>query len=216
MNSRKTAPPQVRKTFRHGDLRRALLEAGIKLAREGGPQAVVLREATRSAGVSPNAAYRHFSSHRDLLQAVRAAALASLALAIEAEIARVQRRKVSPAESARATLRAVGTAYLTFALTERGLFRTAFLTSESVEGDVDAAKTGKSGLNPFQLLGSALDMLVETGVLPQERRAGAEYLAWSAVHGLAFLIIDGPLHSASEKDIRALSERLLQMVENGL
>jgi hypothetical protein len=36
------------------------------------------------------------------------------------------------------------------------------------------------------------------------------------VHGLAFLVIDGPLNSASEKDIRALSERLLLMVENGL
>jgi len=70
----------VRTTFRHGDLRRALLEAGIELARDGGPQAVVLREATRRAGVAPNAAYRHFSSHRDLLQAVRVAALSSLAL----------------------------------------------------------------------------------------------------------------------------------------
>jgi AcrR family transcriptional regulator len=216
MNSKKKPRPPVRKTFRHGDLRRTLLEAGIKLAREGGPQAVVLREATRWAGVAPNAAYRHFSSHRDLLQAVRASALSSLALAIEAEIAKAKRRKATPVESARATLRAVGSAYLTFALTEPGLFRTAFLTPEPVEGDVDASKVGKSGLNPFQLLGSALDSLVETGVLPQERRPGAEYLAWSAVHGLAFLIIDGPLHGASEKDIRGLSERLLQMIENGL
>jgi len=193
-----------------------LLEAGIKLAREGGPQAVVLREATRWAGVAPNAAYRHFSSHNDLLQAVRAAALSSLAVAIEAEIAKVQRRKASPPELARATLRAVGAAYLGFALTERGLFRTAFSTPGSVEGDLDAAKTGKSGLNPFQLLSSALDMLVATGVLPPQRRPGAEYLAWSAVHGLAFLIIDGPMNGASEKDIRALSERILQMVEKGL
>ncbi len=216
MNSKKKSPLPARKTFRHGDLRRALLEAGIKLAREGGPQAVVLREATRSAGVAPNAAYRHFSSHNDLLQAVRAAALSSLALAIEAEIAKVQRRKASPPELARATLRAVGAAYLKFALTERGLFRTAFSTPDPVEDDLDAAKTGKSGLNPFQLLGSALDLLVATGVLPRERRPGAEYLAWSAVHGLAFLIIDGPLNIASEKDIRALSERLLLMVENGL
>jgi AcrR family transcriptional regulator len=206
----------VRKTFRHGDLRRALLQAGIELARGGGPQAVVLREATRWAGVAPNAAYRHFSSHRDLLQAVRAAALSSLALAIEEEIVRARRRKSSPAEAARATLRAVGTGYLKFALTETGLFRTAFLTPDPVEGDVDATKTGKSGLNPFQLLGSALDLLVETGVLPRERRSGAEYLAWSAVHGLAFLIIEGPLHSAPEREIRSLSDRVLQMVEKGL
>ena len=113
----------ARTTFRHGDLRRALLEAGIQLARAGGPSGVVLREATRRAGVASNAAYRHFASHADLLQAVRAAALSSLALAIEAEIAVVprSRRKES---SARGALRAVGVAYLKFALTETGLFRT--------------------------------------------------------------------------------------------
>lgn len=215
MNAAKETRPPVRKTFRHGDLRRALLEAGIELARGGGPHAVVLREATRRAGVAPNAAYRHFSSHSDLLQAVRAAALSSLALAIEAEIAGVRRSK-RPAESARATLRAVGTGYLKFALTETGLFRTAFSVPDQVEDDVDTAKTGRSGLNPFQLLGSALDLLVEAGVLPKERRPGAEYLAWSAVHGLAFLTIEGPLSSASDAEIRALSDRLLQMVENGL
>ena len=54
-------PAIARSTYRHGDLRRALLEAGIELARSGGPDAVVLREATRRAGVAPNAAYRHFA-----------------------------------------------------------------------------------------------------------------------------------------------------------
>src|SRR5258707_6827318 len=110
MNAAKKNRPPLRTTFRHGDLRRALLEAGIELARDGGPQAVVLREATRRAGVAPNAAYRHFSSHGDLLKAVRAAALSSLALAIEIEIAGVRRGK-RPAETARASLRAVGTGY---------------------------------------------------------------------------------------------------------
>ena len=62
------------------------------------------------------------------------------------------RRSKLPAESARATLRAVGTGYLKFALAETGLFRTAFSVPDLVEDDVDAAKAGKSGLNPFQLL----------------------------------------------------------------
>jgi AcrR family transcriptional regulator len=215
MKSAKKKRPAVRKTFRHGDLRRALLDAGIALAREGGPSAVVLREATRRAGVAPNAAYRHFSSHSDLLQAVRSAALSSLALAIEAEIAGVRRSKL-PAESARARLRAVGTGYLKFALAETGLFRTAFSVPDRVEGDADAAKAGKSGLNPFQLLSAALDLMVEAGALPRERRLGAEYLAWSAVHGLAFLIIEGPLSRSSQKEIHAISDRLLQMVEKGI
>jgi AcrR family transcriptional regulator len=210
------AGPVARKTFRHGDLRRALLEAGIELARHGGPQAIVLREATRSAGVAPNAAYRHFANHRDLLQAVRAAALSMLAKAIEAEIGKAQRRNGSGPKMARATLRAVGTGYLNFAASEPGLFRTAFLVPDPVEDDVDPAKTGKSGLNPFQLLGSALNLLVETGVLPKSRRPGAEYVAWSAVHGLAFLLIAGPLQEASKAQIRSLANRVLSMVEKGL
>lgn len=215
MNTQKKSRPRVRKTFHHGNLRKALLEAGIALARDGGPQAVVLREATRRAGVAPNAAYRHFSSHDDLLQAVRSAAIASLALAIEAEIALAPRNK-RPAESAREALRAVGKGYLKFALTESGLFRTAFSAPDRLGDDLDAAKTGRSGLNPFQLLGLALDRMVETGALPRTRRPGAEYLAWSAVHGLAYLIIEGPLGGATDKEIRALSARVLKMVENGL
>jgi AcrR family transcriptional regulator len=176
---------------------------------------VVLREATRQAGVAPNAAYRHFSSHADLLQAVRAAALSSLARAIEAELAGTARTK-RPADAARAALRAVGTGYLKFALAEPGLFRTAFSVPDTVEGDFDDAKKGESGLNPFELLSSALDKMVAAGVLPAERRPGAEYVAWSAVHGLAFLILEGPLSGTPAKEVQKLSERLLQMVENGL
>ena len=212
---RKKVTVPVRKTFRHGNLRQALLEAGIGLASAGGPQAVVLREATRRAGVAPNAAYRHFSSHSDLLRAVRAAALSRLALAIEAEIGRLPNGQPS-ADHARAMLRAVGTGYLKFALQETGLFRTAFSVPDPVEEDRDAAKTGHTGLNPFQLLGSALDRMVEAGVLPPERRQGAEYLAWSAVHGLAFLIMEGPLSGASARNVKTLTERLLRMVEKGL
>lgn len=36
-----------RETYRHGNLRRALVAAGVEMARRGGPGAVVLREATR-------------------------------------------------------------------------------------------------------------------------------------------------------------------------
>ena len=215
MRREKKNKPPVRKTFRHGDLRNALLEAGIELARQGGPGAIVLREATRRAGVAPNAAYRHFANRDDLLQSVRAAALSLLAVAIEEEMASVRRTRQQDVY-ARAMLRAVGTGYLKFALSETGLFRTAFSRRDPVENDTDAAKAGKSGLNPFQLLSSALDGLVDAGVLPSERRPGAEYLAWSAVHGFAFLVIEGPLGGVSKKDLQGLAERLVRMVENGL
>jgi AcrR family transcriptional regulator len=214
MTKRATLGSPKRRTYRHGDLRRALLEAGIALARAGGPDAVVLREATRRAGVVPNAAYRHFASREALLQAVRAAALAALAVAMETELAGLRGRR--PADRARASLRAIGTGYLRFAQEETGLFRTAFAVPDQVENDSDPAKAGPSGLNPFQLLGTALDRLVAARVLPAERRGGAEYLAWSAVHGLALLVIDGPLRGVAPAQRQALGQRLLDMVEKGL
>ena len=81
------AATRGRRSYRHGDLRRALLDAGVALAREGGPDAVVLREATRRAGVVPNAAYRHFAGRQALLDAVRIVALDQLALAMEQQMA---------------------------------------------------------------------------------------------------------------------------------
>ena len=215
MTKRLRSKVPARTTYRHGDLRRALLAAGVALARAGGPAAIVLREATRRAGVVPNAAYRHFASRQALLEAVRSAALSELAKTMEAEIARARRGK-SPAETARANLRAVGTGYWRFALTETGLFRTAFSTPEFRGFTSDPARAGESGLDPFQLLSRALDLLVDAGLLPPERRPGAEFLAWSAVHGFAMLVIDGPLHTVPRSEIDAIGARVIAMVEKGL
>ena len=207
------APPR-RDSYRHGDLRSALLEAGLALARAGGPDAVVLREATRRAGEVPNAAYRHFPSRQSLLQAVRAAALSALAQSIEAEFDTFA--ATNPTARARGLLRAVGTGYLRFATAEPGLFRTAFCVPDHRGGTADASKSGDSGLNPFQLLGAALDALVAAGALPAARRPGAEHLAWSAVHGLAMLAIDGPLRDVDGPAVLGIGQRLLDMVERGI
>jgi AcrR family transcriptional regulator len=207
--------PRKRSTYRHGDLRRALLESGIALAQTGGPEAVVLREATRRAGVVPNAAYRHFASRMELLQAVRLTALSRLALSMESELGALS-SALGPAELARASLRAVGLGYLHFALTETGLFRTIFAVPYEWPATPDPAKAGATGLNPFQLLAMALDRMVAADVLPKERRLGAEFLAWSTVHGFAMLVIDGPLHGFARTQIDALGQRAVAMVENGL
>ena len=204
-----------RDTYRHGDLRRALVKAGLELARGGGPEAVVLREATRRAGVAPSAAYRHFADRRALLDAVCSAAQAALAVAMEEELDGLPNGGAY-AEAARGRLRAVGTGYLRFAQAEPGLFRTAFSASDNLRSAASPARAGEGGLTPFQLLAAALDGLVEAGVLPRERRPGAEFLAWSAVHGLAMLLIDGPLRGLDRAQAEGATRRLLDMVERGL
>ncbi len=212
------APAPARRTYRHGDLRRALLEAGIALAREGGPGAVVLREATRRAGVAPNAAYRHFENHQALLEAVRAAALSGLAQQIEAEVEAAQRLR-DPRRRARAAFCGVGIGYLRFARQEPGLFRTAFAARPFHVNEFepeDAAPRGVSGLDPFELLGHTLDGLVDAGLLPAARRPGAEWMAWSAVHGMAMLMLDGPLRGLDDAAFQAVARRLVAMVEQGL
>jgi AcrR family transcriptional regulator len=209
--TKKRTVARPRRAYRHGDLRRALIAAGLALARAGGPDAVVLREATRRVGVVPNAAYRHFANRQALLHAVRAAALSSLAGAMEAELARLD-RDLGPAALAQARLRAVGAAYLRFAVQETGLFRTAFATP----GEPPGSERSEREPGPFQLLSAALDGLVASGALAAERRPDAEYLAWSAVHGLAMLVIEGPLHSFAAARQRQLGQRILAMVENGL
>jgi AcrR family transcriptional regulator len=213
--SHATVTPPPRTTYRHGDLRRALLAAAIELARVGGPDAVTLREATRRAGVVPNAAYRHFASRQDLLHAVRSAALSGVAISMETELSALPPNQ-SPADRARASLRAVGIGYLRFARTDPGLFRTAFATPSRPDSVAAPEQSGNTGLNPFQILSAALDAMVAANVLPAERRPAAEYLAWSAVHGLAMLVLDGPLSSMEPQQIDAIIPRLLEMVEKGL
>ncbi|HET6740305.1 MAG TPA: TetR family transcriptional regulator, partial [Kribbella sp.] len=86
--SEPAAAPRRRRP--RGDVRAGLVAAGVELARTGGPDAVVLREATRIVGVVPNAAYRHFADRDELLAEVCTAAMNELAERMLAGIGRVR------------------------------------------------------------------------------------------------------------------------------
>src|SRR6201993_3014056 len=97
-----------------GAVRDGLVAAGLELARTGGPDAVVLREATRMVGVVPNAAYRHFADRDELLAAVCTAAMGELAERMADGVAAVP-GPYGDADAAGLRLGAIGTAYLDFA-----------------------------------------------------------------------------------------------------
>lgn len=203
---RDAAPPQ-RTTYHHGDLRRALLDAGTDLAREGGPDKVVLREATRRVGVSANAAYRHFADRDELLSEIATVASDQLEQAMQRRLDEVS--ETDPARRARARLRATGRAYVEFALAEPGLFTVAFCPTEIETGGPDDAA-------PYVLLGQVLDELVAAGALSPEARMGADVVCWSAVHGLSVLLLDGPLRGLTAEERGGVVEKLLATVEQGL
>ncbi len=186
--------PAARSTYRHGDLRRALVGAGVELARAGGPAAVTLREATRRVGVSPNAAYRHFADRDDLLHAVWAVGQQRLADRIEDELTH---RPDDP-------LRAVGTAYVGFAVDEPGLFQAAFFVASDLSRSRDAELAGRGGRTPYELLGAALDARVSAGQASSRstadreprpwpgRRSTACRCSWSAVRCATWARTSGP------------------------
>jgi len=215
--------------YHHGNLRHALMQAGTELAREGGPSAIVLREAARRVGVSANAAYRHFSALPDLVEAVAFDALSALARSMEAELAKC-RPSGDAGQDAIARLDAVGRGYIHFALNEPGLFATAFAprktTAHTGEAPVrpgeiaahsedDLRGAGDSGLRPGELLEQALDGMLDAGVLDTADRNIAATNAWAAVHGLSGLLL-GPMAGQAPSAREALIDAFLDLVGRGL
>jgi AcrR family transcriptional regulator len=187
-----------------GAVRDGLVIAGLELARAGGPDAVVLREATRMVGVAPNAAYRHFAGRDELLAAVSAAAMRELAARMAAGVARVRGKYGDPG-AARRRLRAIGTAYLAFAREEPGLFAAAFGLPQHHPYSISEDAVGQE-LTPLGHLRAALDELADAGVLPRRRRPGIEYPIWSMVHGLAVLTGQGPLRDVPRATRRHIEQ----------
>ena len=185
--------------YHHGDLRMALIDAGLALTRTGGPEALTIREATRQVGVSPNAAYRHFADREALLGAVAT------------EIQHRMATRMRGSSKAEERLRAVGLGYIKFALDEPGWFAVAFFGAGLVELTGETASAP-----PYLALIEALDAMVEAGALTPERRDGAEWPCWSAVHGFAELALNGPLRHATRRDVEALARRTVDDIVAGV
>jgi AcrR family transcriptional regulator len=204
---------QSRDAYHHGDLRNALVASAVRLIEEGGVDAFSLREAARELGVSANAAYRHFDDKCALMSSVAAHGFGELALQMLRAIERATADCVKGPPSIE-RFKAVGRAYVEFALDHPEIFRLMFGVHGTERRRLYALDDGTD--TPWTLLGKSLDALVADGVLTADRRPGAELKAWTVVHGFASLTLDGQATTSSAQECAASLESLLEFTVVGL
>jgi AcrR family transcriptional regulator len=178
------------KTYHHGDLRTALIDAGMATLRTG--EDLSLRALARSVGVSATAVYRHFPDKDALLAAIAEEAYAMLAAD--------QRAASEAAGGGLAGFGATGAAYVRFALKNPALFRLVFAHVQTEPHEKRAEED-----EAMAMLHASAATYAPAGVDPRI----AALQAWSLVHGLAMLMLDGHVPAEDALIDRVIDAKLL-------
>jgi AcrR family transcriptional regulator len=208
---RRAPAPRRRARYHHGDLRRALIGQAEALVAEHGVAALTLRELARRSGVSQAAPYRHFPSKQALIAAVAEEGFGEMLARVRLALDRAPRR-------APARLGALGAAYVRFAVDHPARFRVMFgrevAESHGFPGLWSVAQEG------FGLLVGEIVAAQKAGVLPGRDPRRAALAAWSAVHGLALLRVDGLLErqglAGRGRSVEALAHEVVASLLDGL
>jgi AcrR family transcriptional regulator len=202
--------PRRRDTYHHGDLKRALIDEALALVEEKGVAGLTLRETARRVGVTQAAPYRHFADKEALVAAVAEEGFRTM-------LDRIRRTLASAPANPLARLQAIGASYARFAADQPARFRVMFgrevATSHGHTGVWDAAQAS------FGELLREIAAAQRAGVLPAGDPRRAARATWSAVHGLAFLLVDGLLERqrlGTPARVEALAREVVAAVFEGL
>ena len=173
-------PPKA--AYHHGDLRRALLAAGLDIVRSSGVEALSLRAVARQAKVSHSAPYHHFQNKAGLLAAVAAAGFEQMVAAIDAQAAAAGVK--TPLDG----LRAVGSGYLRFALENPAVFRLMFRPEMTRPAEHPVLREAEA--LAFGKLLQTIVLCQQMGELPGQDPLPPSAACWSIVHGLSMLQVE--------------------------
>ena len=176
---------KTKKSYHHGNLAESLLDAVDEIASKFGLEAVTLRACAKLVGVSPSAAFRHYADKRALLTAFATRALTRLS----ASMASARETAILQEQNAFA---AVALAYVEFALEKPAFFR-AMWREEGIYISDEAYAAAALTLRA-QLQGGFANTLEDTDA---ESLSAPELLAWSSVHGLSSLLVEGSVEKES-------------------
>jgi AcrR family transcriptional regulator len=196
-------------TYHHGHLRQALLDAAMGLVRERGVEGLTLREVARRAGVSHNAPYHHFVDRGALVSALAVDGFRRFEEAFRAALEGIGESRIT-------RIRAIGAAYVRFAFDDPARF--TLMWRPELRSVGDDSEVDQAGLASYQVL---IDEIVSGQAAGEIREGDAGLLAlaaWSLVHGLAMLIVDGPLRDqvTAWSMVEPLLDPVLDMAERGL
>jgi AcrR family transcriptional regulator len=167
-------PPDEVRSYHHGDLRQALVDAARALLEADGPRAISMRAVARGAGVSPAAPYHHFKDKDALLSAVGLEGW----LMLDAALTRAK----AQATTAQAAVSTLGLAYVCFALDHPALYRVMYDRARDQEALPDQLyKLDEGAFSRVQ--GAVADLAGH-----EQARIDLELAtvaAWCAAHGLA-------------------------------
>ena len=172
----------ARKSYHHGNLRQALVEASLVLIEEKGPLGFTLAEAARSAGVSAAAPYRHFKNREDLIAEVARQGFAAFGDRLEEAF---DEARPTPL----AALGAIGQVYLDFARNDPGSYVAMFESGVDISSDAELATTAQRAMS---VLVRAAERL--SAHLPPAERPPATMVAnhvWALLHGIVELFTRG-------------------------
>ncbi len=191
--------------YHHGDLRAALLAEGAAMIAEGGAASVTMRALGRRLGVSRAAPYRHFADKTALLVAVAAAGFDRLR-------SRLPTIEEGAPRSGVERLRRMGEEYVRFALENPAHYRLMYgkeaLTRE------DQPELREAAIALFEQLVGVIQAHQRSGGIKRQDPRAQAYVAWSAVHGLASLWIEG--HILATDDIDGLIRQTTRTVLDGM
>lgn len=200
----------ARKTFHHGDLKSALIDATLELLEARGVAGISLREVARAAGVSSGAPYHHFATRTDLLAEVALRGFATLG----EEIARAEGASRQPA--VRFERRVL--AYLRFAVAHPAHYHTMFheeLRSSTPGTQPVYDEVAKASF--ASLASSVADVRPDLGATRTRELA---FTVWAAAHGAALLAIEGMpaalgIDASSRRDaLETTASHLRSLVEH--
>lgn len=177
MNTRTVGRP---KSDPGRDLRRDLLATSRELLDEGGPGALSLREVARRAGCTHQAPYHYFDDRESILAALVAEGFDDLSQRLRAA------NDLCASKGVRAALEASGAAYVDFALSRAGVFRIMF--RPDVCNPARFPDVQQAGARARAELTRLAQIVHGERVLPEFAT-----LLWAHAHGLACLLVDGPL-----------------------